>query len=128
LTDWRWIERGVVEAIHERQIEEHGGHAGIRDAGLLESALARPRMLLAYGDPDLFDLAAAYGWGIACNHAFVDGNKRTAYVVCRLFLELHGAQLTAPPTDRVIMFERVGAGLVSQQELSAWLRVHGSVG
>lgn len=82
MTDWRWIDPSVVDAIHDRQIEEHGGHPGTRDQGLIESAMARPRMLAADGEPDVFDLAAAYGC-LACNHGFIDGNKRTAYVVCR---------------------------------------------
>ena len=81
---WQWIDAAVVLAVHDQQLVEHGGSAGVRDMGLLESALARPEQLAAYGDPDIFDLAATYAHGIARNHPFVDGNKRTAYVVCML--------------------------------------------
>lgn len=128
MTDWRWIDPSVVDAIHDRQIEEHGGHPGTRDQGLIESAMARPRMLATDGEPDVFDLAAAYGWGLTCNHDFIDGNKRTAYVVCRLFLDLHGVGLTAPAAERVLIFERVGAGQLSQDELAAWLRKNAKQG
>lgn len=119
---WVWVSGRVVLAIHEAQIAEHGGLLGIRDLGLLSSALSRPRMLAAYGRPAVFELAAAYGFGIARNHPFIDGNKRTAYVTTRLFLELNGQTLTAPATERVIMFLRLGAGEVSQEELAEWLR------
>ena len=93
--------------------------------GLLESALARPAQLVAYGNPDVFNLAAAYAHGIAKNHPFMDGNKRTAYVVCLLFLRLHGVRLTAPGPERVILFERLGNGEVTQDALTGWLRAHG---
>ncbi len=92
---WRWVDAAVVLAIHDQQIAEHGGTAGVRDLALLESALARPAQLAAYESPDLFDLAATYAHGIARNHPFVDGNKRTAYVVCMLFLRLHGVRIDA---------------------------------
>lgn len=118
---WVWVSGQVVLAIHEAQIAEHGGLLGIRDLGLLSSALSRPRMFAAYGRPSVFELAAAYGFGIARNHPFIDGNKRTAYVTTRLFLELNGQTLTAPPTERVLMFLRLGAGEVSQEELAEWL-------
>ncbi len=83
---WIWIDPAVVLAVHDEQLAEHGGMSGIRDMGLLQSGLARPVQLETYGDPDVFDLAAAYAYGIAQNHPFVDGNKRTAYVVSMLFL------------------------------------------
>ena len=118
---WIWVSSGVVLAIHEAQIAEHGGLLGIRDHGLLESALSRPRMLAEYGRPAVFDLAAAYGFGIARNHPFIDGNKRTAYVTTRLFLELNEHTLTAPPAERVLMFLRLGAGEAGQEELAGWL-------
>jgi death-on-curing protein len=121
---WIWIDPAVVLAVHDQQIAEHGGIDGVRDMGLLESALARPVQLEAYGDPDVFDLAATYAHGIARNHPFVDGNKRTAYVVCMLFLRLHGFQVKAPGPDRVILFERLGKGEIQQEELAAWLRGH----
>jgi len=120
---WRWILRPTVLAVHDAQIAEHGGLPGLRDLGLLESALARPRNLLAHRpEPDAFALAAAYAYGLARNHAFNDGNKRTAYVVARLFLVLHGADLAAPDVERVLMFERLGKGEVGQEELAAWMR------
>ncbi len=121
---WTWIDPAVVLAIHDQQIAEHGGTTGIRDMGLLESSLARPMQLEAYGEPDVFDLAAIYAHGIACNHPFLDGNKRTAYVVCMLFLRLHGFQIKAPGPDRVIFFERLGKGEIQLDELAAWLRGH----
>ena len=95
MSHWTWIEKVVVWAVHEAQLAEHGGSAGVRDAGLLASALARPLNLVAYGEPDAAALAAAYGFGIARNHPFIDGNKRTAFVCTELFLVLNGASLTA---------------------------------
>ena len=122
---FRWVELAVVLAIHDQQIAEHGGAPGIRDIGLIESALARPQNLVDYGTPDIFDLAAAYGHGIARDHGFIDGNKRTAYVVTRLFLRLNGHDLDANPVERVLVFERLGQGNISQDELSEWLRDNG---
>ena len=119
---WRWIDVAVVLAIHDQQIAEHGGTAGVRDLGLLESALTRPAQLAAYGDPDLFDLAATYAHGIARNHPFVDGNKRAAYVVCMLFLRLHGVCIEAPGPERVLMFEQLGKGTLGREGLAGWLR------
>lgn len=124
---WRWILPATVLAIHDAQLAEHGGLPGLRDLGLLESALARPQNLLAHAQPgaagpDAFDLAAAYAYGLARNHAFIDGNKRTAYVVCRLFLVLHGHDLHAPDVERVLVFERLGKGEVGERELAGWLR------
>lgn len=119
-----WIDLSVVLAIHEQQIAEHGGSLGIRDLGLIESALGRPKNLLLYSDPDIFDLAAAYGFGIAQNHGFIDGNKRTAYVVTRLFLVLNGQDIDAPSVEKVIIFEKVGKGEIDQSALAAWLRSH----
>jgi death on curing protein len=124
---WRWILPTTVLAIHDTQIADHGGLPGLRDPGLLESALARPRNLLAHAPaasapPDACDLAAAYAYGLARNHAFLDGNKRTAYVVARLFLLLHGRGLTAPDVERVLVFERLGQGGLTQEELAEWLR------
>ena len=120
----QWIDLSVVLAIHEQQIAEHGGSLGIRDLGLIESALGRPKNLLLYNDPDIFDLAAAYGYGIAQNHGFIDGNKRTAYVVTRLFLVLNGYDINASAVEKVIIFERVGKGEIDQPGLAIWLRSH----
>ncbi len=117
----RWIPAEVVLAIHDRQIDEHGGATGVRDMGLLESALSRPRQLANYDAPDIFGLAAAYAFGIARNHPFVDGNKRTAYVTAMLFLRLHGEACHAPSRDRILVFERMGRGDVPQETLAAWL-------
>ena len=124
---WTWIDPAVVLAIHDQQLAEHGGASGVRDMRLLESALARPMQLEAYGDPDVFDLAAVYAHGIARNHPFVDGNKRTAYVVCMLFLRLHGFGVNAPAPTRVSLVERLGKGEIQREELAGWLREHGIV-
>lgn len=119
-----WIRQDVVRAIHERQLSEHGGDAGIRDEGLLQSALARPQNVLAYSDlpADLAALAAAYAHGIAANHPFVDGNKRTAYVVYRTFLKLNGADLYASAEDKYLCFLRLAAGELDVGELAEWIR------
>ena len=95
----QWIDLSVVLAIHEQQIAEHGGSLGIRDLGMIESALGRPQNLLFYNDPDIFDPAAAYGHGLAQNHGFIDGNKRTAFVVCLTFLKLNGRELDTSPQE-----------------------------
>ena len=120
----QWIDLSVVLAIHEQQIAEHGGSLGIRDLGMIESALGRPQNLLLYNDPDIFDLAAAYGYGLAQNHGFIDGNKRTAYVVTRLFLILNGYDIIASAVEKVITFEKVGQGKIDQTVLASWLRSH----
>lgn len=126
LPEPRWIETRLVEAIHARQLSEHGGSGGVRDRSGLESALARSRQLLAYGgeDVDLPALAAAYAFGIARNHPFVDGNKRTAYVVCRTFLVLNGWDLVGDLVDRYPIFLGLAAGEIDEDELTAWLREH----
>ena len=126
-TDWKWIDQEVVLAIHDQQIAEHGGTSGIRDMGLIASALARPRNLASYSVSDVFDLAAEYGYGIAKNHGFVDGNKRTAYVVTRLFLVLNGHDLTAQATERVLVFEKLGRGELKPEEFAGWLRLNGRI-
>ena len=120
----QWIDLSVVLAIHEQQIAEHGGSLGIRDLGMIESALGRPQNLLLYNDPDIFDLAAAYGYGLAQNHGFIDGNKRTAYVATRLFLILNGYDISASAVDKVVTFEKVGKGEIDQAALASWLRSH----
>jgi len=120
----QWIDLSVVLAIHEQQIAEHGGSLGIIDLGLIESALGRPQNLLLYNDPDIFDLAAAYGCGLAQNRGFIDGNKRTAYVVTRLFLVLNGSDISASAPEKVITFEKVGKGEIDQDALASWLRSH----
>jgi len=119
-----WLETALVLAIHERQLSEHGGSAGVRDEGLLESALARPRQLHAYGDPapDLADLAASLASGLARNHPFVDGNKRTAAVACETFLELNGAQLDAEDLELYPLYLALAEGKLGEREFVAWLR------
>ena len=120
----QWIDLSVVLAIHEQQIAEHGGSLGIRDMGMIESALGRPQNLLLYNDPDILDLAAAYGYGLAQNHGFIDGNKRTAYVATRLFLILNGYDISASAVEKVVTFEKVGKGEIDQAALASWLRSH----
>ena len=117
-----WISLAVVLAVHEEQLAEHGGGSGVRDSGLLESALARPQQLAAYGEPDLADLAAAYGYGIVRNHPFVDGNKRTGAVVMELFLALHGVELACSDAELVETILALASGDLSQEALAAWLR------
>jgi death-on-curing protein len=119
-----WIDPDVLRAVHQEQLVEHGGSAGVRDAGLFESALARARNLSAYGDPDAADLAAAYGHGLARNHPFVDGNKRTAFVACELFLELNGMELIADDAACVLIMLDVAAGNLDEPNFAAWLRKH----
>jgi death on curing protein len=119
---WHWVSADVALAIHAEQINEHGGGDGVRDEGLLHSALARPENLAAYGDPDVAALAAAYAFGIARNHPFVDGNKRTAYVVCELFLALNGHLLTASDGDAVLTFLALAAGDLAEEALAGWIR------
>jgi death-on-curing protein len=123
-----WIGTELTLAIHSRQLAEHGGADGVRDAGLLESALGRPRHLFAYADPSpsVPQLAAAYAFGIARNHAFIDGNKRTAYVVCRTFLILNGFDMTAGREDRYEKFLALAAGDLSEQAFADWLCNHSS--
>ncbi|MCA1799524.1 MAG: type II toxin-antitoxin system death-on-curing family toxin [Xanthomonadaceae bacterium] len=124
MTEPVWISSRLALAIHERQIAEHGGDSGLRDSNMLESALARPRHQFAYGGPemDIPAMAAAYAFGLAKNHPFVDGNKRTAYVVCRLFLRLNGWDFINPLADRYTIFLELASGAVSEAALVDWLR------
>ncbi len=117
-----WLLRSVVEAIHDEQVAEHGGGAGLRDAGLLEGALDRRRNLAAYGAPDLAALAAALGHGIVRNHPFMDGNKRTAFVSVELFLELNGHVLVADDADCIVTMLRLAEGAIGEDEFAAWVR------
>lgn len=119
---YEWIELDTVLAIHDLQVSEHGGAPGIIDIGLIESALSKPENLLNYGTPDCIDLAAAYGFALARNHDFVDDNKRTAYVVTRLFLRLHDMDFTASHFERVFAFEKLGKGDYSLKEFTNWLK------
>lgn len=119
-----WLEKALVLAIHDRQLAEHGGTSGVRDEGLLESALARPQQLHAYGDPapDLADLAAALAYGLARNHPFLDGNKRTAAVACETFLELNGATLEADDLELYPLYLALAEGKLTERDFAAWLR------
>lgn len=119
-----WIDLELTRAIHERQIAEHGGSSGVRDTGLLESALAKPQQLAAYGDPppDIADLAAALAYGIVRNHPFVDGNKRVALVVCETFVELNGGKLVADDADLYRSTHALAEGTLSADDFTAWLR------
>ncbi len=119
---WVWIDPSVILAVHEEQLAEHGGGAGVRDVGLMESALAKPVNLAAYGEPDAADLAAAYGFGLARNHPFVDGNKRTAFVAVELFLALNGWVLNASDADCVLTMLALAAGEIDEPTFAAWLR------
>ncbi|MDN5865499.1 MAG: type II toxin-antitoxin system death-on-curing family toxin [Gammaproteobacteria bacterium] len=121
-----WLDKRLALAIHDRQLAEHGGSPGIRDEGLLESALARPQHLFAYANPapDLADLAASLAYGLARNHPFVDGNKRTAYVSCRSFMELNGAALAASPGDKYLTILALAEGELEVGEFASWLRAH----
>jgi death on curing protein len=119
-----WLDPGVIHAVHEEQLAEHGGAAGVRDAGLLESALARPRNLAAYGEPDVAALAAAYGYGLARNHPFVDGNKRSAFVAVELLLALNGFALAADDAACVMIMLALAAGELEEPEFADWLRRH----
>jgi len=121
----KWLRVDAVLAMHKRQIAEHGGDDGVRDLGLLESALARPQNIHEYEpDSDIARLAAAYGFGIAKNHPFIDGNKRTPMVATRTFLLLNGFNLHAAPADKYITFLKLAEGSLSEDEFVAWLRDH----
>ena len=119
-----WITRDLALAIHDRQLAEHGGGSGVRDEGLLESALARPQQRYAYGDPppDLADLTASLAFGLACNHPFVDGNKRTAHVCYRVFIMLNGGELLASEQDKYIAMLGLAEGSLDEAGFADWLR------
>ena len=121
-----WIDLEVVLAIHDEQLAEHGGQAGVRDRGLLESALARPQNQFPYGEHALPRLAASYSFGISRNHPFLDGNKRTSLVVAELFLDLNGLGLTASDAECVTTFLQLAAGELSEDELTEWIAAHSS--
>ncbi len=122
-----WITEQLAKTVHHAQLARHGGMDGVRDEGMFASAMARPRQLFAYGDPppDRFALAAAYAFGLARNHPFLDGNKRTAYVVCRTFLQLNGEDIQATREEKYFTFLALAAGELTEDALAAWLRAHG---
>ena len=122
--DWVWIATSVAEAVHAEQLAEHGGATGLRDAGALASAMDRARNLAAYGEPDVAALAAAYAFGIARNHPFTDGNKRSAAVISETFLTLNGKRLDVSDAELVVAFLSLAAGELSGAELAVWFRGH----
>ncbi len=121
-----WIDKTLALAIHDRQLAEHGGTGGVRDEKLLESALARPQQLYAYGDPapDLADLAASLAYGLARNHPFVDGNKRTAAVACETFIALNDGELEADNLELYPIYLTLAEGKLREKDFAAWLRQH----
>lgn len=122
MTDWRWVEPRVALALHAEQLRAWGGGQGIRDERLFESALARPQNLAAYGSPDAAELAASYAYGLAKNHPFIDGNKRTALVVCETFLVDNGCELIASDAELAVLFEEMAAGEINEGEIAEWFR------
>ena len=124
MSEPNWLTQEIVIAIHGELIAEYGGPPGLREAGLLESALNRPVNLLAYGNPSLFELAAAYGFGLARNHPFADGNKRIALAAIDVFLQLNGVDLAAPETEAFVVIRDLAAGALGEQELADWIEAH----
>ncbi len=122
--NWRFISRRALLLLHDESLAEHGGAPGIRDEGLLDSALARPHNLIAYGEPDFAALAAAYAFGLAKNHPFVDGNKRAAFLAAGLFMALNGFRLRATQADATLTVLALAAGDLTEDEFAAWLRAH----
>ncbi len=127
MTEPRWLPKDLILAVHDRQLAEHGGARGVRDVGLLESALARPQNLFAYGENSVATLSGVYAFGIARNHPFADGNKRTAFVACELFLAANGYELAASDEECLAMMLSLASSEIDEAEFAAWLRenVHG---
>ena len=121
---WRWVDRRALVLLHEDSLAEHGGARGLRDEGLLDSALARPLNLAAYGQPDVAELAASYGVGLAKNHPVVDGNKRAAFLAVGLFLGLNGQRLVVDQVDATFTMLAVAAGTLDETQFAAWIRQH----
>ena len=121
---WRWVDKQALLLLHDESLAEHGGASGLRDEGLLDSALARPLNLNAYGTPDFADLAASYAIGLAKNHGFVDGNKRAAFLATGLFLHLNGYRLSVSQVDATLTMLAVAAGEMDEASFAAWLRAH----
>lgn len=118
---WRWLKEEVLIAVHDEQLAEHGGAEGVRDSGLLFSALARPRNLAEYEKPSVFDLAATYAAGVISNHPFVDGNKRTGFLAAYMFLALNGWELDAPEANAAAAVLELAARKIDEAQFSAWL-------
>ena len=124
MTNWRWVNRSVLLLLHDESLAEHGGAPGLRDEGLLDSALSRAVNLSLYEDPDFAQLAAAYGVGLAKNHAFVDGNKRAAFLAVGLFLGANGYRLKATQVDATLTMLDVAAGAIDEAAFADWIRTH----
>jgi death-on-curing protein len=124
MREWVWLSREVMLAVHDEQLAEHGGQFGVRDMGLLDSALTRPQQVAAYGEPTAAKLAASYGYGIARSQLFLDGNKRTAFVATELFLVLNGFRLAADDTSCVLTMLDVAAGQISEELFADWIDRH----
>lgn len=121
---WRWIDKRLLVILHDESLVQHGGASGMRDEGLLDSALARPQNLAAYETPDFADLATAYAGGIAQNHPFVDGNKRAAFLALGMFLALNGRRLTAQQADATLMMLALAAGDIDEASFAGWVRAN----
>ena len=124
MSGWRWIDKRALLLLHDESLAEHGGAAGLRDEGLLESALARPQHRASYGNPDLAELAAACGVGLAKNHPFIDGNKRVAFLAVGVFLALNGLRLVATQAEATLTMLGVASGEVEEAAFAAWIRTH----
>ena len=124
MSEWRWVGRQALLLLHDESLAEHGGAAGLRSEVPLDSALARPLNLVAYGHPDAADLAAAYGIGLAKNHPFVDGNKRAAFLAVGLFLALNGRRLVATQAEATLTMLEVAAGGIDEATFASWIRDH----
>ena len=122
--EWRWIDKRALLMLHDESLAEHGGAAGLRDEALLDSALARPLNLVAYGKPDAADLAAACSYGLAKNHPFVDGNKRAAFLAAGLFLAMNGLRLCATQAEATVAMFTLAAGELDEAGLADWLPKH----
>jgi death-on-curing protein len=122
MSDWKWINRQVLLLLHDESLAEHGGASGLRDEGLLDSALSRPLNQALYGDPDVASLAASYGLGLAKNHAFVDGNKRAAFLAVGLFLGLNGFRLVATQADATLTVLALADGEIDESGFAGWIR------
>jgi death on curing protein len=122
--NWQWITRDALMILHDESLAEHGGASGLRDDNMLESALARPQQLAHYGEPNAFELAASYAFGLAKNHPFADGNKRAAFLSCGLFLSINGIRLRANQADATLQVFALAAGELKESEFAAWLEVN----
>jgi death-on-curing protein len=122
VSGWRWVPLNAVFAIHDERLAEHGGLDGVRDMGAIESAIAKPQHLAAYGQPDAAELAAAYAYGLAKNHGFSDGNKRTAWMIANVFLDINGYEIEFTAADAYVVVNGLAEGSASEEQLAAWFR------